>query len=645
MSNSALRPTTKPYRPVVQFSDVVAVARDTPTSDVLARFLLDQVLTPALRRLLKAPAKLIVIKTHDEATAHMMDAYLSGLPRAPVVETYVEQRKSGGQFKPEGRSELQKLQFGKSVILISQDPERILVPQALTGADAIISVPKPSLEIIRKTIRTVTGKRSVRGLQQSDIAGLTLLDLNIAIRPGLLPRDCVANLRRAAAAGRNEPTQSTALPLEKLTLPKSVHEWAADTLAIMHDLNANKLDPSSLRFACLEGPPGTGKTTIASALARSADWTFISTSVGEWFAKSAGHLGDVIRAAQTFFEEIAQAPGAVVALMDEIECLPNRAAMDPKDGTWWTPVVTYTLTEIDKLRKSGRPILLVGATNHHERLDAALIRPGRLEQRISVLPPDEAERKSLFARFVGDNLAPDQLSLLARLALDATPAQVESWCKSALAKARRQDRELLLSDLLGLVAPPSRRSAAADRAVALHEAAHAIAALERNIPVAEVSILAKYGVGGWVNTCIADRLMTRPDVEDIAIMTLAGRAADEVLGSGANGGAAADLAAVNDLLRKAMLQYGLYGPLTTADNTNIHAWQKGVSLHAAIGAELKRLHEEATHLVQRREADIVRLADVLLVERVVTGQQLVDVIGAKDGSSQHAEAPWSMTPT
>lgn len=643
MSKSPLRPT-KPYRPVVQFSDVVDVARDTPTCDVLARFLLDQVLTPALRRLLKAPAKLIVIKTPDEATAHIMDAYLSGLPRAPVVETYVEQRKSGGQFKPEGRPELQKLQYGKSVILISQDPERILVPQALTGADAIVSVLWPSLATIRKTIRSVTGKRSVRGLQQSDIAGLTLLDFSIAIRPGLLPRDCVANLRRAAA-GQDKPSRNTALPLEQLTLPKSVHEWAADTLAIMHDLNAGKLDTSALRFACLEGPPGTGKTTIASALARSADWTFISTSVGEWFAKSAGHLGDVIRAAQTFYEEIAQAPGPVVALMDEIECLPNRAAMDPKDGTWWSPVVTYTLTEIDKLRKSGRPVLLVGATNHHTRLDAALIRAGRLEQRISVLPPDEAERKALFARFVGDGLAPDQLALLARLAVNATPAQVESWCKSALAKARREKRELLLSDLLALVAPPSERSPMADRAVAIHEAGHAIAALERNIPVTEVSILARDGAGGWVNTRIADRLMSRADVEDIAIMTLAGRAADEVLGSGANGGAAADLAAVNNLLRQAMLDYGLYGHLTTADNTNIYAWQKGITLHAAIGAELKRLHEEATHLVKRREADIVRLADVLLVERVVTGQQLVDVVGAKDGSSQHAGAPWSMTPT
>src|SRR5690606_31360089 len=126
----------------------------------------------------------------DETAARLLERYLGGLDRAPKVEAYFEPQKTGGRLEPQGRTELAMLDRGKSVILISPDLERVLVPEALAGADAVIMVPHPTVAVIRKTIRAVTG-RTVRGLAPADVDGLTLDDLTTAIRPGLSGRQCV----------------------------------------------------------------------------------------------------------------------------------------------------------------------------------------------------------------------------------------------------------------------------------------------------------------------------------------------------------------------------------------------------------------------------------------------------------------------
>lgn len=612
------------------------------TSEVLARLMLDAVLTPSLRRLLKASPRLILIKTADETATTLVERYLSGLDRAPMIEAYVEPRRTGGKVELQGRSELAMLERGRSVILIAQDPERLLMREALAGADAIITVPNPDLAIIRKTIRAVTGK-TVRGLVPSDVEGLTLHDLMTAIRPGLLARDCVANLRRAALFRRESAKYDVVIPLEKLAMTRAVSDWALETLSLTRQVSEGGLDASAVRYACLEGPPGTGKTTLAAGLARSAGWAFVSTSVGDWFAASGGHLGDVIRAARRFFDEVTHATGPVVGLLDEIDALPNRATMDPSDAQWWTPVITFVLTEIDRVRKAGKPVLLLAATNHFGHLDAALIRPGRLEQKVSVLLPDEQERRVLFANCLGDRIGPDWSATLARLAVMATPARIESWCKSAIAAADAECRPLELRDLLDLIAPADGRSVEKDRAVALHEAGHAIVAVELGLPVAEISILSMGAVGGWVKSSPDENsLLTRDEVERMGTMVLGGRAADTVLGGGAHGGAASDIHAVNGLLRTAMLDLGLYGSLTTGGNTDLRNWQnQGISLWTAINVELGRLYDRAAEIVSRRRGDIFKLVDVLLVERVVTGDRLADILGAEvpeqpsDSPAQH----------
>lgn len=597
------------------------------TSDALAQCMVEAALTPALKRLLKARPRLVVIRTAEESSAGMLERYLSGRDRATMVAAYTERQKTGGRHEPQGRTELDLLEKGRSVILISQDPERVLVPEALAGADAIITVPGPDFATIRKTIRMVTG-RPVRGLQPTDVEGLSVHDLAVAIRPGLSARDCILNLRRMANARQKPDEGDVTVSLEQLTMTQAASDWAFETLALMRHVRDGRIDTSALRFACLEGAPGTGKTTIAAALAHSSGYRLTSTSVGTWFADSGGHLGDVIRAARKFFDDIALSNDPVVGLLDEIDAIPSRATMGADDASWWTPVVTFLLTEVDRLRKLGKPILLIGATNHFDKLDKALIRPGRLEHKVSVRLPDFEDRRRMFAALMGDRIDAGGIAVLARLAVEATPAQIESWCRSAIARARAEDRPLELADLMGLIAPSSGRSPETDRGIAIHEAGHAVVAHALNLPILEVSILGAGAMGGWVKPKLKDGVLTRGDVENLVTMVLAGRAADVTLGDGANSGAESDLEIANTVLRSAMLDLGLYGSLTIAATSDPRHWNNGVSLWTAIAAELDRLHDRAVRIVSRRRDDIFRLVEVLLIERVITGDRLAEILDA-----------------
>ena len=174
----------------------------------------------------------------------------------------------------------------------------------------------------------------------------------------------------------------------------------------------------------------------------------------------------------------------------------------------------------------------------------------------------------------------------------------------------------------------------------MHEAGHAIVALDLGLPVTEVSVIGMGTVGGYVHTGDAnDNLFTRDHIERVATMMLGGRAADEVLGVGAHAGAASDIDAVNALLRSAMLDWGLYGSLLNSRNADQHLLKDGVPLAVAIDIELNRLFNRAIKIVTLRRQDIFRLVDVLLEERVISGEDLNGFGGDRSAPSNEPLIP------
>lgn len=155
--------------------------------------------------------------------------------------------------------------------------------------------------------------------------------------------------------------------------------------------------------------------------------------------------------------------------------------------------------EIDRLRRSGRKIMLLGATNFYGRLDAALIRPGRLQQRISVLPPQsDDELIALMRYYLSADPADADLGKLARPGRGVTPAMVESWVKEARASARAEARSLTFADLPEAIVPKDARTPRDIRTIAIHECGRALVALRVGWKVETISILPEGNTGGRV---------------------------------------------------------------------------------------------------------------------------------------------------
>lgn len=603
-------------------------------SDGIVEVALERALPRKDRARLDRGPNLVVIDCFSADMAEAVGDWLRQQRIPAAIETVTEKRKVMGRVTMGGENALDHLEKGRPVIVISQDPLGLVAATVRAAADMTVTIPELDLAQVRKLVRRVTG-RTVRGLRADDIVGLDIADLQASIRPGLTGARCRELLRRCAASKRIPRSNVHVPPLADMTFTRPVAQWVEETRALMAGIAAGTTPPRDLPFSIFEGLPGGGKTTLAAAMAQEMKWEFVPTSVQAWFDESDGHLGGVTRASRRFFESVLTSRRPVIGFIDEIESLPNRATMEPRDSQWWTPVVTGVLTDIDKCRHSGRPILLIGATNHFGRLDAALVRPGRLETRLSFASPALEERQEMFARRLGGQLNEAELRTIARLAAGATPAHIDRWCVTAKARALRDERSVLASDLIELIAP-ERRSPPMLWAVALHESGHAVVAHELGLEIAEVSLLARDGMGGSMGAKINDMLLTREDVETLITVAMGGRAADVILGSGANAGAAADLAFANQLIDDARTRFGLYGSLrpATADAATIESAEE----------LLGRLARRAETIAAARREDVLALAEVLLEDRVMTPDRVMATLaGPRRSAARKVEASASGT--
>lgn len=587
---------------------------------VFATEALNTALTRQTRKLLKRDNGIYILHLPDECWSKHFHRAVRNLGKMLTLRVVTALEKRNGVLDRAGIDGLEIVQKGFSTAFITQDPAGLLDEAVIAASDATIKVAPMSPVLMRKIIRRVT-KGTARGIT----AEMTKLNIDIilsVIRPDLTARQCVENLQRAVDRQSGPPAKTVPL-LVDLPLTTPIRDWTDQMLADLESVKAKTLSPEALVYAALEGQPGTGKTLLAESLAATAGWNFVSSSVGGWFAASDGALGGVAKKVRGFVDSVLAAEPAI-GFLDELDALPSRETLHERGRDWWTPIITLFLVEIDRMRKSGKQVLLLGATNFYDRLDPALIRHGRLAQRVSVLPPSsDIDARALLRHFFGQYLTTAEIEKLVRFTVGVTPASVEGWSKAAKAVARGSRRNLCVDDVIAQATPSDSRSASDILATARHEIGHALVAQRLGHLVETVSILRDGASGGQTISIPPTTIMSRGVIDDLVTVALAGRAADIVFGEGPNAGAKGDLAIATELLIKAQDEYGLGSDLVNASAARL---RPGLG-REMLGKELDRLLDRAKSIIFD-DIDIAeRLVDHLIAEKTLTGADMKCLLG------------------
>ena len=531
--------------------------------------------------------------------------------------------------------------IGRDVVGIAADPESL--PGALTGtADAVLRLRLPVGEALRPVIAAVTGK-ACPPVAPDLASGLGLAAAAAAIRPNDSPDAAIARLARAQAALGGSEALAGAPPLSSLHGYGAAMDWALGLKADMADFRSGAIAWRDVRSAALlASEPGLGKTTFARSLAAALGVPLVATSVAEWFQRGDGHLGTVVKAARESHAaavRLALAGGAALWFLDEVDALPDRAAMDQRGRDWWTTVVANVL----KLLEDRPPgLIALGATNHADRLDAALVRPGRLSPVLVIAPPDAEAVPGILRVHLGTDLAGADLAALGPLGAGRSGAALAAAVAQARAAARGEDRALRLDDLVRALAPPERRSAAILRRVAIHESGHAVAAHLLGMRLERVSMISAGIFGGATQASGEQSLMTRRDIDARAVIALAGRAAEDVMLGEVSAGATLDLMQATDLIAKAHLTFGLGERLSATGEAvgSMLALDRG--LRVTVEAELAEAYAKAVDMITDARRSVQLVADALLEKRLLSGGEAATLI--KAGTTGSVEVKLSKAP-
>ena len=399
----------------------------------------------------------------------------------------------------------------------------------------------------------------------------------------------------------------------------------------------------------LVGPPGTGKTMLAKAVAGEANVPFFSISGSEFVEMFVGMGASKVR--DLFKQAKEKAP--CIVFIDEIDAIGKKRDGQVGGNDEREQTLNQLLTEMDGF-EGNNGVIILAATNRPESLDPALTRPGRFDRRVPVELPDLQGREAILKVHAKKIKVADQVDFrqIARMASGASGAELANIVNEAALRAVRNGRKYatqadLEESIEVVIAGYQKKNAIlTDRekwTVSYHEIGHALVAALQNhsAPVQKITIIPRTsGALGYTMQVEEGNhyLLTQEELENKIATYTGGRAAEEVVFGTSSTGASNDIEQATKLARAMITRYGMspdFDMVTLESVTNQYlggdssltcSMETQTEVDRQVVALVKREHAKATAILQENREKLDELAKYLYEQETITGEEFMEIL-------------------
>ena len=399
----------------------------------------------------------------------------------------------------------------------------------------------------------------------------------------------------------------------------------------------------------LVGPPGTGKTMLAKAVAGEANVPFFSISGSEFVEMFVGMGASKVR--DLFKQAKEKAP--CIVFIDEIDAIGKKRDGQVGGNDEREQTLNQLLTEMDGF-EGNNGVIILAATNRPESLDPALTRPGRFDRRVPVELPDLQGREAILKVHAKKIKVADQVDFhqIARMASGASGAELANIVNEAALRAVRNGRKYatqadLEESIEVVIAGYQKKNAIlTDRekwTVSYHEIGHALVAALQNhsAPVQKITIIPRTsGALGYTMQVEEGNhyLLTQEELENKIATYTGGRAAEEVVYGTSSSGASNDFEQATKLARAMITRYGMspdFDMVALESVTNQYlggdssltcSMETQTEVDRQVVALVKREHAKATAILQENREKLDELAKYLYEQETITGEEFMEIL-------------------
>jgi cell division protease FtsH len=453
---------------------------------------------------------------------------------------------------------------------------------------------------------------------------LTRMSGNLRTKPQEIKPDSSSSIRWEDVAGAEEAKEELREIVDFLRDPKRFKSLGA----------------SVPKGVLLHGPPGTGKTLLAKAAANEANAKFFAQSAASFVEMFVGLGAARIR---RLFREARKNKPAII-FIDELDAVGAKRGTQDASGEK-DQTLNQLLVEMDGFEGSDE-VVVIAASNLLDKLDPALLRPGRLDRQIFVSPPDlngRVEILKVHSRNKPLDPACD-LEVVARQTSGLTGADLANICNEAAIFAGREGRDVIRTEdfnaaLERVVAGMESRRVMNEhekRVVAYHEAGHALCSelLTSVEKVHKISIVPRgRALGYTLNLPEEDRyLKSKEELTDYLVVLLGGRVAEQIVFGSVTTGASDDLKKVNEISRAMVAEYGM-GNSMSSRRLAIDDYAISDNTRRLVDEEQADITDVAyrrAHKLITEDRDLLEeLARTLLEQEVIEREDIERIVGGK----------------